>query len=585
LNIVIATLNAKYIHTSLALRYLKAYCERDFPMQLVEYTIKDPLLNIVSDLYQRKPDVVGFSCYIWNIEETIRVIEMLRKVLPEVKIVLGGPEVSYDVDYWMERLVDVDFIVIGEGEETFHHFLQQCQGHQKFHFVYGLAYRKADGTVVINPPRPKLALDDIPSPHRFHEDLQTLANRVVYFETSRGCPFSCSFCLSSIEVGVRYFSMERTKTDLLYLIDSGAKLIKFVDRTFNIKRDYALEIFEFLIQNHRGCVFQFEITADIMRPEVLDYLADHAPPGIFRFEIGVQSTNDPTNEIINRKQNFAKLTRTVMKVKESGKIAQHLDLIAGLPLEDYDTFRKTFNDVFALGPEELQLGFLKMLRGTGMRNDATKYNYVYMEYAPYEMLSNDVMPFADLVRIKRVEDVLEKYWNAHRMDFTLHYLIRHEFTSAFDFFQAFGDYWEARGWQRIGHQLEDLFVRLLDFLRTQNVDLAVVEGWMKIDYFLQHKYRPRKIWWTYSLDKLEHQMWIQKIAECPQTVSPAFVDLKLSEKDLHKHVMLEKVPFDVGRYNKTGEIDLSKSTIVIVHYPTDSQVGVQWFHIVENSIV
>ena len=199
------------------------------------------------------------------------------------------------------------------------------------------------------PGRPKLKLDDIPSPHRFAEDVPSLANRVVYFETSRGCPLSCQFCLSSIEVGVRYFDMERTKSDLLYLIDSGAKLIKFVDRTFNIKRDYAMEIFEFLIDNHRGSVFQFEITADIMRPEVLDYLAENAPPGIFRFEIGVQSTNDTTNDLVQRRQNFFKLSRTVSKVKNSLKIDQHLDLIAGLPEEDYNSFRKTFNDVFELG--------------------------------------------------------------------------------------------------------------------------------------------------------------------------------------------------------------------------------------------
>ena len=213
----------------------------------------------------------------------------------------------------------------------------------------------------------------------------------------------------------------------MYLIENGAKLIKFVDRTFNIKRDYALEIFQFLIDHHQGCVFQFEITADIMRPEVLQFLTENAPPGIFRFEIGVQSTNDPTNLAVKRRQNFSKLSRTVNMIKESGKIAQHLDLIAGLPHEDYDTFKKTFNDVFALRPEELQLGFLKMLRGTGLRIQADQYEYVYMERAPYEILGNKDLSFADIVRIKRVEDVLEKYWNAHRMDHTLNYLIEHEF--------------------------------------------------------------------------------------------------------------------------------------------------------------
>jgi radical SAM superfamily enzyme YgiQ (UPF0313 family) len=580
MKVVLATLNAKYIHTSLALRCLKAYSGHEFDIDIAEYTIKDPAMNIVADLFARNPEVVGFSCYIWNIEETITVIDMLRKIKPSLRIVLGGPEVSYDTDFWMQRLPQVDYIVVGEGEETFHHMLTELRDTQKFHMVFGLAYRKrrADGTeeIVVNPPRPKLDLATLPSPHRFAEDVPRLASRVVYFETSRGCPFSCQFCLSSIEVGVRYFDMERTKSDITYLIDSGAKLIKFVDRTFNIKRDYALEIFHFLIENHRGCVFQFEITADIMRPEVLDYLAEHAPPGIFRFEIGVQSTNDPTNEEVQRRQNFAKLTRTVTKVKESGKIDQHLDLIAGLPLENYDTFRKTFNDVFELRPEELQLGFLKMLRGTGMRRDADKHGYIYMDRAPYEILGNDILPFCDIVRIKRVEDVLEKYWNAHRMDHTLLYLVEKAFPSAFDFFQQFGDFWESRGWQKIGHQLEDLFSRLWAFLSEVHTvraaeagldwepDLAL--GLMKLDYFLGHNYKPRKVWWDFTMDKQAWNGWMQRLAERPGEVSDMFAALGLSEKELHKHAVIERLPFDLEGYLKNGVLSRESETLLIVVY-------------------
>ncbi|WP_010500125.1 B12-binding domain-containing radical SAM protein [Paenibacillus elgii] len=578
-NIVLSTLNAKYIHTSLALRYLKAFSQHDFPgIQIAEYTIKDPVMNIVSDIYQRKPEVVGFSCYIWNIEETIVVVSMLKKIMPELIVVLGGPEVSYDTEYWMNRLPEVNFIVVGEGEETLHHLLTELEGDRALYSVFGLAYRNKEGRVVINPPRPKLALDDIPTPHRFAEDVPSLANRVVYFETSRGCPFSCQFCLSSIEVGVRYFDIERTKSDLLYLIHSGAKLIKFVDRTFNIKRDYAMDMFEFLIQNHNGCVFQFEITADIMRPEVLDYLAENAPPGIFRFEIGVQSTNDLTNSLVKRRQNFAKLTRTVTKVKESGKIDQHLDLIAGLPEEDYNSFRKTFNDVFALGPEELQLGFLKMLRGTGMRYDADKYGYLYMDHAPYEILGNKILPFSDLVRIKRVEDVLEKYWNAHRMDHTVRYLIEREFTSAFDFFQEFGDYWEERGWQKIGHQLEDLFTRLHAFLKHRGTaKLDVIEGLMKLDYFLNHKYKPRKIWWDFTLDKPRQSDYLRLLAEQPEAVSGSFAALGIGEKELHKHVMIEKLPFRLDRYLQNGELDRTSEQLLIVYFPPDASAKPQQF--------
>jgi len=557
MNVVLATLNAKYIHTSLALRCLKAYAEPEFPADIAEYTIKDPPMAIVSDLYRRRPDVIGFSCYIWNIEETIVVIDMLRKVLPEATIVLGGPEVSYDTEEWMRRLPAVDHIVMGEGEETFRDLLRELAGGRKFHFVFGLAYRK-NGEVVINPGRPKLDLATLPSPHRFPEDVPSLPNRIVYFETSRGCPFSCQFCLSSIEVGVRYFDMDRVKADLTYLIDNGAKLIKFVDRTFNIKRDYALEMFRFLIENHRGCVFQFEITADIMRPEVLDYLAEHAPPGIFRFEIGVQSTSDETNLAVKRRQNWSKLVRTVTKVKESGKIAQHLDLIAGLPHEGYDRFRQTFDDVFALRPEELQLGFLKMLRGTGLRREADQYGYVYMDRAPYEILGNDQMPFSDLVRIKRVEDMLEKYWNAHRMDRTIEYLVGAAYPSAFDFFQRFGDYWEERGWQRIGHQLEDLFARLWAFLRDDGnprVDLELALGLLKADYFLQHKYKPRKIWWE---DRLDKEGWTEALRLAADR-------LGTDERELAKKAALALLPFDYAAWTDEGRLAREPSLLVVLY--------------------
>jgi anaerobic magnesium-protoporphyrin IX monomethyl ester cyclase len=558
MKVVVATLNAKYIHTSLALRYLKSFTQDEFEVDIAEYTIKDPSMGIAADLFSKKPDVIGFSCYIWNIEETIAVVDMLRKVMPDVRIMLGGPEVSYDTEFWMNRLPAVDFIVMGEGEETFRDLLRQIDSERKYHFVFGLAYRK-EGQVIMTPPRPKLDLNVIPSPHRFEQDIPSMRNRVVYFETSRGCPFSCQFCLSSIEVGVRYFDMDRVKADLTYLIDSGAKLIKFVDRTFNIKREYAMEIFQFLIDNHRGCVFQFEITADIMRPEVLDFLAENAPAGVFRFEIGVQSTNDPTNLAVQRRQNFTKLSRTVMKIKESGKIDQHLDLIAGLPHENYDTFRNTFNDVFALRPEELQLGFLKMLRGTGLRNDADKFGYIYMERAPYEMLGNDLMPFADIVRIKRVEDVLEKFWNAHRMDRTMEYLIQRAYPSPFDFFQAFGDYWESRGWNRIGHQLEDLFSRLWAFLEEDarpELDPDVAFGLLKIDYYLQHKYKPRKLWWEDRLDKKDWTAGLKYAAE----------KLGLDDRELQKKGTLDRLPFDYGVWMEEGRVDRSNPTALVFLY-------------------
>lgn len=540
---VLSTLNAKFIHTNLAIRNLKAFAEPEHHVEITEYTIKDPLMNIVSDLYTRNADVIGFSCYIWNIEETIAVVKMLKKIAPETVIIFGGPEVSYDVPYWIERLPEVDFFVIGEGEETFKTLLHQIYGEKNWTEVNGIGYL-LDGKVKINPQRNKLDLRELPSPFRFDEDLKDLSKRVTYIETSRGCPFRCQFCLSSIEVGVRYFDREKVKEDIRFLMEHGAKTIKFVDRTFNISRSYAMEMFRFLIDEHLpGTVFQFEITADIMRPEVIDFLNKEAPAGLFRFEIGVQSTNDETNDLVMRKQNFSKLTRTVTMVKEGEKIDQHLDLIAGLPEEDYQSFRKTFNDVFAMRPEELQLGFLKMLRGTGLRINDDKHNYIYMDNAPYEILGNNVLSFDDIVRIKQVEDVLEKYWNDHRMDQTIEYLVTHVFETPFDLFQSFGSYWEERGWSRIGHQLEDLFKRLQEFLSVNNPDsLPTIEAIMKYDYLKNQRYKPRKAWWQSQLDKRSRSEIYQLILRDPSAFGSEFVTLGLNEKELHKHTLLEKLP-------------------------------------------
>lgn len=580
MNIICTTLNAKYIHTNIAIRYLKAYAKPEFDIQITEYTIKDPVMNIVSDLIQRNPDVIGFSCYIWNIEESIKVIKMIKKINPSIQIVVGGPEVTYDVHDWMVDVPEFDFIVIGEGEETFKQFLGELKGDKNLTSVPGIAYRH-EGKIKINPQRNKLDLKELPSPFRFEEDIPHLSKRVTYIETSRGCPFSCQFCLSSIEVGVRYFDREKVKDDIRYLMANGAKTIKFVDRTFNISRSYAMEMFQFLIDEHLpGTVFQFEITADIMRPEVIEFLNANAPKGLFRFEIGVQSTNDYTNELVMRKQNFEKLTRTVTLVKDGGKIDQHLDLIAGLPEEDYSSFKKTFNDVFELRPEELQLGFLKMLRGTGVRLNAKKHDYIYMDHSPYEILGNNVLSFHDIIRIKQVEDVLEKYWNDHRMDQTVEYLVSNIFTTPFDFFQDFGTFWDEQGWSRIGHQLENLFTRLYQFLSSidiQNID--IVEGLMKYDYLIKHKYNPRKPWWEDRLNKAQLSTVYKKIIENPAMVGEEFTSLNLNEKEIYKHTLLETISFDLNAYLDKGKVIRKDTYLLTVFNPTDEITKVFSFQV------
>lgn len=568
MRIIGTTLNAKYIHTNLALRYLKAYAAPEYNVEIIEYTIKDPVMNIVTDLYNQKPDVIGFSCYIWNMEEIKKVITILKKINPDIYIVLGGPEVTYDPFFWLKDIPGADFIVIGEGEATFKNLIAEIDGNKDFHTVQGIAYLEGEKPI-LTPAAPKVDLKSIPSPFRFEEDIPNLSKRITYIETSRGCPFNCQFCLSSIETGVRFFNREDIKEDIRFLMKNGAKTIKFMDRTFNISRSYALDIFEFLIKEHEpGCVFQFEITADIMKPEVIEYLNKEAPPGLFRFEIGVQSTNDYTNELVKRKQNFDKLKRTVTMIKDGGKVDQHLDLIAGLPEENYSSFRKTFDDVFEMRPEELQLGFLKMLRGTGLRTQAKQWDYQYMDQAPYEIVSNNVMPFSDIIKIKQVEDVLEKYWNDHRMDLGMEYIVGTVYSSPFDFFQEFGSYWEEKKWSRIGHQPEDLFKRLVEFIGVTNPDsLKTLIALLKVDYLSQLTFKPRKPWWEYSMTKNEKSPIYQAVLANPHLVGEKFKALNLNEKELYKHVLIDELSIDMNHYLETGEIITAPTLLIAYFHP------------------
>ncbi|MFC4353662.1 DUF4080 domain-containing protein [Chryseomicrobium palamuruense] len=533
MNTLLTTLNAKYIHTNLAIRHLAAYVGTYFDIAIKEFTIKDPTLSIVSDIYQHKPAILGFSCYIWNIEETIKVIRLYKTISPQTTIVLGGPEVSYDTDKWIKDYPEIDFIVVGEGEEAFKQFLEYRAGERELNEVAGIAYL-LEGAYKIHMLPPKLDLRTSPSPYLFEQDKDSFAKRITYIETSRGCPFSCQFCLSSIEVGVRYFAREHVKEDIRYLMDNGARVIKFVDRTFNISRSYAMEMFEFLINEHQpGVVFQFEITADIMRPEVIEYLNTHAPPGLFRFEIGVQSTNDLTNDLVKRRQNFEKLKRTVTMVKEGGKIDQHLDLIAGLPEEDYQSFKKTFNDVFAMRPEELQLGFLKLLRGTGLRIDAEKYGYQFVDQAPYEIVGNSVLSFEDIVRIKQVEDILEKYWNSQKFTRSIEYIVTDLFETPFDFFQEYGTYWDSHNWSRIGHQFDDLFIRLQAFLASCGINTDLALSYMKLDYLSHQKFIPRNVWWTETVTPELRTVLLKEVLQSIKHY-PELSKQGLLERDLFK---------------------------------------------------
>ncbi|GAX89875.1 B12-binding domain-containing radical SAM protein [Effusibacillus lacus] len=587
MNILLTTLNAKFVHSSLALRYLRSYAEPYFPdIRLMEYTINDLSDKIAADIYKNKPDVVGFSCYIWNIQETVSVIKHLKKVLPEVKIVLGGPEVTYETRPFMEQHPYVDFVVAGEGEQTFLELLQALAQGRGAEGIQGVVYRDGD-MIRENPPRPMLAdLNAIPSPYQ--DRLEELENRIVYFECSRGCPFKCQYCLSSIEDGVRFFEMERVKRDLKRLIDAGVRQIKFVDRTFNIHKQYALEIFQFLIANRKDTTFHFEITADILKPEIVDFLNENAPKGLFQFEIGVQSTNDLTNALVQRRQNFGKLSNTVTKIRQGGKIHQHLDLIAGLPEEDYMSFRKTFNDVYALKPDELQLGFLKMLKGVGVKIRAADHGYVWSEEPPYEIYCNNVLSYEDVLRLKGIEDILERYSNSHKFDVSLPYIMAQEFDTPFDFFEQFADYWEDNCLFKVGHRLKALYEHLHAFLEARkSQQLPVIRELLKLDMVLHERSRQWPGWVQPERDreKVEQIYNLLQDEAWRRTNIPvlANVPAHLIRKNVYIMTLSCNVDLAVNQPEiaQTGQ---ERSTIVVFYDAPHRQAGTGDYFVVADSI-
>lgn len=562
MSITLTTLNSKYIHTNLAIRYLKANAPT-FDVTLKEYTLKDSLENITTDLLKTNPKIIGFSVYIWNVEKTLTLINMLKEKDPTLTIFMGGPEVSYDFDVWFSRC-PIDYIIYGEGELSFKELMEALHGQREISQVRGIVYRHLmTGELVQTEPAPILDPKEILSPFYFEEDIPHLPNRIQYIETSRGCPYSCQYCLASVDNKVRYFDIEKVKDEIRYLMKNGATTFKFLDRTFNINKKYALDIFNFIIKEHLpGTQFQFEITADIMPTELIDYLNEHAPAGLFRFEIGIQSTYELTNQLVKRRQNFDKLTTNIVRIKEGGKIILHLDLIAGLPEEPYDRFEQSFNDVFALRPEELQLGFLKMLRGTGLRKQADEFGYVYDEFAPYEMKRNNKLSEADVHKIHLAEEILERYWNAHRMDYTMKYLVDGDFNdSPFDFMYQFGAYWEER-YPWIRYQLSDLFMRLYDFLVSIDYkNLQTILSYMKLDYLTQSKIKP-KIWWEDRLNKTERRQIINELAESSKEMIELLNRHEINLPDIFKYAVLEPIYLDSDLKPST-----EKHYLIVVYLP------------------
>ena len=470
---LLAAINAKYIHSNPGVYSLRAFARTKIPgadIGIGEYTINHQMDLILQDIYRRKPDFIGFSCYIWNISYVMEIVRDVKKVLPEVEIWLGGPEVSYDAKKVLTREPDVRGIMRGEGELTFTELVQAylkreelCAASLDLDHIPGITYRAESGEVVEHGPQRLLSLDEIPF---YYDDMAGFENRIVYYESSRGCPFSCSYCLSSIDKTVRFRSLDLVLPELQFFLDHKVPQVKFVDRTFNCKRDHTLGVWRYLVEHDNGITnFHFEVSADIFDEEELE-LIGKMRPGLIQLEIGVQSTNPDTIKEIHRHMDLVKLKQAVDRVYDYRNTHQHLDLIAGLPYENYESFMRSFDDVYRMRPDQLQMGFLKVLKGSYMEEQVAAYDLKYRGIPPYEVLSTKWLPYRDVIRLKGVEDMVEVYYNSGQFPATMK-LLEKKFARPSEIFTSLAEYYEKNGLTGISHSRLARYEILYRFLEEK----------------------------------------------------------------------------------------------------------------------
>ena len=489
MKILLAACNAKYIHSNLAVYDLRAYASAyQEHILLREYTINQTKDEILKDIYLTGADVVCFSCYIWNISFVKDLLCDLHKILPETKFWAGGPEVSFDAEAFLRKTPQMTGVMTGEGEKTFlelvHYYVD---GEGSLAEIPGIVYR--DGEEIYNNGWRELTdLSEIPF---VYEQLKDFENKIIYYESSRGCPFSCSYCLSSIDKKLRFRNLELVRRELQFFLDHRVPQVKFVDRTFNCRHEHAMEIWRYILEHDNGVTnFHFEISADLLRYEEIQ-LMSKMRPGLIQLEIGVQSTNTDTIHAIHRHMDLVKLERSVAKIHSFGNIHQHLDLIAGLPYEDYNTFHRSFNDVYEMKPDQLQLGFLKVLKGSLMEQEAQKYGILHKEKEPYEVLSTNWLSYREILKLKRVESMVEVYYNSGQFQNTLEYLVP-QFEDAFIFYEKLGTFYEEKGYSEISHSRMRRYEILLEFLKEETqIDAETAAQYMLYDLYLRERLKKR----------------------------------------------------------------------------------------------
>lgn len=505
MKILLVACNAKYIHSNLAVYDLQAYAS-DYADHIVlkEYTINQQKDDIMRDIYLEHPDVVCVSCYIWNLSFVKELMADLIKILPGADFWAGGPEVSYDAEKFLTENSEFKGVMVGEGEETF----KELAGHyveknpQDLKNMTGICYRDGD-QIIHNGWRQIMDLSSIPF---IYKDLSEFKNRIIYYESSRGCPFSCSYCLSSIDKKLRFRDTETVKKELQFFIDNKVPQVKFVDRTFNCKHDHAMAIWKYINEHDNGVTnFHFEISADLLREEELQEMSTMRP-GLIQLEIGVQSTNPDTIKAIHRTMDFEKLKGIVDRIHSFGNIHQHLDLIAGLPYEDYDSFRHSFNDVYALKPQQLQLGFLKVLKGSHMMEMCKEYGIVYKTQEPYEVLSTKWLDYDHVLKLKTVENMVEVYYNSGQFQNTLEYLEKF-FPDAFSIYERLGSFYMEKGYGDVSHTRMRRYEILLEFLEDMpEISMDQVKDQMVYDLYLRENLKSRP---GFARDQkpFERQVW------------------------------------------------------------------------------
>lgn len=505
MKILLVACNAKYIHSNLAVYDLQAYAS-DYADHIVlkEYTINQQKDDIMRDIYLEHPDVVCVSCYIWNLSFVKELMADLIKILPGADFWAGGPEVSYDAEKFLTENSEFKGVMVGEGEETF----KELAGYyvkknpQDLKDMTGICYRDGD-QIIHNGWRQIMDLSSIPF---IYKDLSEFKNRIIYYESSRGCPFSCSYCLSSIDKKLRFRDTETVKKELQFFIDNKVPQVKFVDRTFNCKHDHAMAIWKYINEHDNGVTnFHFEISADLLREEELQEMSTMRP-GLIQLEIGVQSTNPDTIKAIHRTMDFEKLKGIVDRIHSFGNIHQHLDLIAGLPYEDYDSFRHSFNDVYALKPQQLQLGFLKVLKGSHMMEMCKEYGIVYKTQEPYEVLSTKWLDYDHVLKLKTVENMVEVYYNSGQFQNTLEYLEKF-FPDAFSIYERLGSFYMEKGYGDVSHTRMRRYEILLEFLEDMpEISMDQVKDQMVYDLYLRENLKSRP---GFARDQkpFERQIW------------------------------------------------------------------------------